>query len=50
MFGLNFEAQNITLARQQMDAIKAHLPADAVVAFEVGNEVGGPLLDPMTAS
>jgi hypothetical protein len=39
IFGLNFHQQNISLAKQQMDAILAHLPREAILAFEVGNEV-----------
>lgn len=39
IFGLNFLQQNVSLAVQQMDAILAHLPREAILAFEVGNEV-----------
>lgn len=33
---------NVSLAKEQMDAILAHLPREAILAFEVGNEVGVP--------
>lgn len=39
IFGLNFYQQKVSLAVQQMDAILAHLPREAILAFEVGNEV-----------
>lgn len=39
IFGLNFAKLNVSLAVEQMDAILAHLPRQAVLAFEVGNEV-----------
>lgn len=38
IFGLNFYKLNVSLAIEQMDAILAHLPRSAIVAFEVGNE------------
>lgn len=40
IFGLNFFKLNVSLAVEQMDAILAHLPRAAILAFEVGNEVG----------
>jgi hypothetical protein len=40
IFGLNFYSMNVTLATKQMDVILAHLPREAILAFEVGNEVG----------
>jgi hypothetical protein len=39
IFGLNFYSMNVTLAMKQMDAIQAHLPREAILALEVGNEV-----------
>lgn len=39
IFGLNFYHMNVTLAMRQMDAILDHLPRQAILAFEVGNEV-----------
>lgn len=39
IFGLSFYKLNVSLATEQMDAILAHLPRSAIVAFEVGNEV-----------
>lgn len=39
IFGLNFLSMNVSLAVHQMDAILEHLPREAILAFEVGNEV-----------
>lgn len=46
IFGLNFYQMNVSLAMRQMDAILDHLPRQAVLAFEVGNEVSA---TPLTA-
>jgi hypothetical protein len=39
ILGLNFEKGDIDLAKRQMDAAIRGLPADAIVSFEIGNEV-----------
>lgn len=39
ILGLNFYDQDITLAKNQMDAAKGGLPASAIQSFEIGNEV-----------
>jgi hypothetical protein len=39
ILGLNFVQNDVTLARKQMDAAKAGLPAKSIISFEIGNEV-----------
>lgn len=39
ILGLNFFEQDVTLARNQMDAARKGLPADSIRSFEIGNEV-----------
>jgi hypothetical protein len=39
IIGLNFYDQDTTLAKNQMDAAKKGLPAQAIQSFEIGNEV-----------
>jgi hypothetical protein len=39
ILGLNFEKGDLSLARRQMQAAIRGLPADAIVSFEIGNEV-----------
>jgi len=41
ILGLNFFDQDVTLARNQMDAARKGLPADSIRSFEIGNEVRG---------
>jgi hypothetical protein len=40
ILGLNFEKGDVELARRQMQAALNGLPADAIISFEIGNEVG----------
>lgn len=40
IFGLNFRAGNITLAKSQMHTIFANIPYYSIMSFELGNEVG----------
>lgn len=39
IIGLNFYAGDTDLARRQMDAALKGLPAEAILSFEIGNEV-----------
>jgi len=39
ILGVNFEAGNWELARQQVEAIRKELPGDSVLGLELGNEV-----------
>eukprot|EP00877_Chromochloris_zofingiensis_P009590 jgi/Chrzof1/4885/Cz15g03040.t1 len=39
IIGLNFELGDTNLAKGQMDAAKAGLPANSIIGFEIGNEV-----------
>jgi hypothetical protein len=41
IIGLNFFEQDTNLAKNQMDAAKKGLPAQAIQSFEIGNEVRG---------
>lgn len=39
ILGLNFQKGDVELARAQWEAAKQHLPAEALLTFEIGNEV-----------
>lgn len=44
ILGLNFYNQDVTLAKNQMDAAKKGLPEGSIQSFEIGNEVRACLL------
>jgi len=39
ILGLNFERENLTLTKAQLDTAKRKLPSGSILAFEIGNEV-----------
>jgi hypothetical protein len=50
IFGINWRNKDISLARDQMAAIKANMPKGSVLSIELGNEVGKGLRDCYSSS